>query len=194
LSEVEFSARRELVLWSRRRTKDHLRIAFGVMGRPHKAANLEPLRKLLSQSSVKTVRLGRTEKRINNPLSVPIVRTVRVADPDEGPYFVEESGWWRYRGAQPSLADSGSDYCKVCLPPKSAGRIRRYGFLADLCRPGWGSQYQMALRDMRKTAHGGTVTARIASVTPAILPDSMGFTWYSKGRRRWSPVRTEPFF
>jgi hypothetical protein len=126
------------------------------------------------------------------------VRLFRVKNPDKGPYFVQEDGWWRVRGAQPLhkseaaweayldahdawIGDAdpeaipqppyGDDLVRVRVKPGDAPRLQPYGYIDGCVRPGWGSQKQMLLGDV--AAEG--CSARVLHVTPYLFAPRVEF-------------------
>lgn len=112
---------------------------------------------------------------ILNPTHFTCARAVRVLDPPDGVYWVEEDGWWRCRPAQPSRQRMGTDYCKVILRPGSAARIRPYGLLEGVCKPGWGCQYAMLLKNVAAHQCGGSAEVQVVDLSPKLFAPRIEF-------------------
>ncbi len=120
------------------------------------------------RAAVRNVTL-KTKTRLSNRTSLPVVAVAKVVNPGKGPYFVEEGGWWTCRGAQPCKGSRG-DYLKLYLPARSGGSIHRYGLIDGVVMPGWGCQYTVALRDIKRLSptRAGCVV-RVMSTTPFLF-------------------------
>ena len=116
------------------------------------------------------VRFGdKPQTSVRNRHPYPKVKAVSVADPDDGPYLVEENGWWICRGAQPSLENKGMDYLRLYLPAGGTVRIHRHGFIKGVVQPGWGCQNILAIAEVRGGPKGKRLKCRV-NVLDASLP------------------------
>ena len=127
------------------------------------------------QAEVEEVNLAGQCVTFTNNDSFTKVHLVKVNDPEKGPYFVEEKGWWSVRGAQrlysseqdweDYLADydywivnkgSGpmpapaynADLVRLVIPAGEQVKLQAYGFIDGIVRPGWGSHKQMLIKDV----------------------------------------------
>ncbi|MCW4020786.1 MAG: hypothetical protein NWF14_06130, partial [Candidatus Bathyarchaeota archaeon] len=112
---------------------------------------------------------------ITNSYSVPLVRVLRVVNPDEGPYFVEENGWWTVRGGQSSREEKGVDYLKVYLPANGSVKVQKYGYIRGVVKPGYGCQHTVAVKDIKSEGDIAECTAKVISVTPALFAPRVQF-------------------
>lgn len=112
---------------------------------------------------------------ITNKYKIPLVKVLRISNPDEKPYLVKEYGWWMFRGSNPSSKEKGVDYLKVYLEPKGKAEILRYGFIDDVVKPGWGCQYILAFKDIRSNPSGASCIAKVMSITPLIFSPRLHF-------------------
>ncbi len=93
-------------------------------------------------------------------INKPIISMVRVMNPVGSPYYVKEygsdgKGWWYFRGGQSSKEIAGTDLLRLYVSAGKKIQIIFDGFIDNLARPGWGSQYSMLLGDIKKTKDGG---------------------------------------
>ena len=123
-----------------------------------------------------TIRVGKTPRKVQNRLPIPVAKVVRIADAGCEPYLVHEYGWWMFRGAQPSKEDRRSDFLKLYLPPNGSAWVQRDRFIKGLVKPGWGCQYILAIKDIAKITGGSRCTAKVFSVTPFIFAPRVGFS------------------
>ena len=146
-----------------------------------------------------TVHLGPEGHAIDNKSGVNEVRLLRIGNPEPGPYFVQEKGWWRVRGAQPlkssesawddylrnyerwryegrqgamPLPPYDSDLVRLAVAPGEEAHVQKYGYINGVVRPGWGSQKQMLLGDVEP----GKCTVRVLSVTPYVYAPRIEFS------------------
>ncbi len=116
------------------------------------------------------------ETEFTNPFNHRSSILVKVKNPQKGPYFACESGWWSVRGAQTVCEDSdrwdnyiqkynewlieaepGSmpkppvdyDLVRCIAEPRKKIKLQRYGYIKDIVRPGWGCQKQLIIKDIR---------------------------------------------
>lgn len=112
---------------------------------------------------------------ITNKHPVPVVKVLKIANPQEGPYFVEEKGWWMVRGGQTSREDRGTDYLKVYLPANGATKIQSYGYIYDVVKPGYGCQHILAIKDVKYCENCASCIVKVLSVTPALFAPRIQF-------------------
>ncbi len=108
------------------------------------------------------------------PFSVP--RIVKVLNPADGPYLVEEQGEWRVRGGQPSHELAGVDYVKLYATPGRPARIQPYGFIEGVVKPGYGCQHVLTIRDVFADARRASATVTVTSITPALFAPRVQFS------------------
>jgi len=133
------------------------------------------LQKFLEQPEERVALDGEGAVTVFNPLPVPVVKVVRVAGAGEMPFQVREFGRWVFRGAQPSLAHAGEDYCKCYLPARGSALVQRYGWMDGVARPGWGCQQTVALSECRRQGAVVSLEARVRSVTAFLFAPRVRF-------------------
>jgi hypothetical protein len=112
---------------------------------------------------------------IKNNENYPAVKCLKVLNPDEAPYYVNENGWWIFKGATPSLEEPGVDYLKLYMKPNSSARVQRYGYIEGVLRPGWGCQNLLAFKDIIKQGNSTSFTVNVDGVTPMISAPRVEF-------------------
>jgi hypothetical protein len=154
---------------------DQLRLAwvvpsdlYGVDDMPRLAAAMTKL--------VWPVKASITGASLANPYDVPYAAVAQVEDPGNGPYLVQENGWWTVRGAQRSLAkENRYDYVKIYLSKGQSARLLPYGLIEGAAKPGYGCQYTVALRDVHGDESRAACQARVLSVTPFLFAPRVDF-------------------
>ncbi|MBE7559707.1 hypothetical protein HS125_12475 [bacterium] len=90
------------------------------------------------------------------------------------PRWVQERGWWWYRGIQPSQQGSRA-FVKAYTAPGDSVQIRPYGFLPEGVKFAWGSQYVLTFRDVKRSGETVTLTARVLRTTPWVFAPRLEF-------------------
>ncbi|MFH0962564.1 MAG: malectin domain-containing carbohydrate-binding protein [Planctomycetota bacterium] len=134
---------------------------------------------------------------VAGPEGASVIRAVRVLEPNGGPYFVREDGWWVVRGAQPHApaeemegyyeayekwrdkAGRGEmpmrpvewDYLTVRTGGGKPAAVQPYGFIDGHARPGRGSQRQLALSEVTE----GGCLAKVRGATALLFAPSVEF-------------------
>ena len=163
-----------LIFESPARPEEQIGLGFVVPAFRYSLDDMPLLREAMMDEDV-PLQLTDDRVSVTNKYPLPLVRTVRVSQPDNRPYLVQEYGWWMFRGANPSAREKEIDFLKVYLNPKGTAEILRYGFIDGVVKPGWGCQYMLALKDVMVTASGASCTARVTSVTPLIFSPRVHF-------------------
>ncbi|MFH1007431.1 MAG: hypothetical protein V1800_08020 [Candidatus Latescibacterota bacterium] len=153
--------------------EDIVEMAFVALGSLYQEGDLDSLHAALLEDEVEGVALVEGME-VSNDLDLPRVVVARIHDPIGTPYLVREKGWWMFRGAQPAL-DGNCDFVKVYLPAQSQARIVRYGFIDGVVKPGWGSQYQIALGEIDGHEDISRCTVNVFSVTPLLFAPRVEF-------------------
>lgn len=112
--------------------------------------------------------------------SLPNVQVVRIKDPDGRPYYVKERGVdnkyrWYFRGAQVSSEVSDTDLLRLYFRQSDEVQIIRDGFINNLARAGWGSQYAIALSDINAIDNGARLDIDVLSATPFLFATRVQF-------------------
>ena len=153
-------------------------------------------------SEPESIKLTTKGRSFSNRDNFTKVHLVKVSNPIKGPYFVKEKGWWSVRGAQPLhkseqawdaylraydswVADRvkspiptmpmppyGSDLIRLIIPAKSKSRLQPYGFIDGNVRPGWGSQKQMLIKDVKPEG----CTVKVLSVSAYLYAPRVEFS------------------
>jgi len=123
---------------------------------------------------------GEKETEIKNEFNIPVVKVVKVHGNREDPYQVYEFGKWVFRGAQVSegrvsQAENGYDYLKVYLPANGTAKIKKYGFINDTAKTGWGCQYTTALKDVSRDGNKCSAVAEVMDITSYIFAPRVAF-------------------
>jgi hypothetical protein len=128
----------------------------------------QDLRDLLSQREL-TAEIGSEGGLdIPNESRRDMVRCVKITNPDEAPYFVQEGGWWVFKGATPSQEFPGCDYVKLYSKAGTCSRIQRHGFIDGILRPGPGCQNLLAFRDIKSDPAGASLLVELSAVNPMV--------------------------
>jgi hypothetical protein len=114
------------------------------------------------------IKLVETSVEVNNSEPVDVIKCIKVDNPDEAPYFIQEGEWWKFKGATPSQQYPGRDYLRLTISGKGRSKIQRYGFIEDSLRADYGCQYLLNFKSIE--VNEGTVefVVRINAVTPMI--------------------------
>ncbi len=177
IQTVEWEPEKGLVLQSEDVTQETIELAFAIIdNEPSKNAAIDVLLQAIQQDE-QEVNFGEKEAiEIFNPHPSPIVRILKITDPNGSPYQVRENGWWMFRGAQPSLKHPGCDYLKVYLPAEGSVKIRRYGFIDGVVKNGWGCQYITAIKEIgTDKERKESCTVEVFNTTPLIFAPRMQF-------------------
>lgn len=113
---------------------------------------------------------------LKNTATSPLIKVVKIANPGEGPYLIEEKDWWTVRGGQTSREDKGADYLKIYLPANGAVKVQRYGYINGIVKPGYGCQHTIALKDVVSNGEKASCTVKVLSVTPALFAPRIQFS------------------
>lgn len=168
-------------------TEEIIEMAFVTLGSLYQEGDLELLHAALQEDEVEGVALVEGME-VSNDLDLPRVVVARIHDPTGTPYLVQEKGWWMFRGAQPAL-DGNCDFVKVYLPAHSDARVLRYGFIDGVVKPGWGSQYQIALGEMERHEDASRCAVNVFTVTPLLFAPRVEFAHSIA----WARVDGEPW-
>ena len=163
-----------LILKSASSRKETIELAVVFPEGLYTKADLKLLYKSLAQEE-ELLTIDDLPKTIKNELSLPLVKVLKIKEAPLSPYLVKEYGWWVFRGAQVSQQDEYLDYLKVYLPAKGEASIQPYGFIDDIAKPGWGSQYILALKDIKAESDTLECKAKVFSVTPLIFAPRLQF-------------------
>jgi hypothetical protein len=177
IRNVEWEPGKALIFQSENVQQETIELAFAILeNEPSKKAAVDVLLQAIQQEE-QEVRFGEKEAiGISNPHRFPIVRILKITDPDGSPYQVRENGWWMFRGAQPSLEYPGCDYLKVYLPAEGSVKVRRYGFIDGVVKNGWGCQYITAINEVgTDQERKGSCTVKVFNTTPLIFAPRMQF-------------------
>lgn len=112
--------------------------------------------------------------------SFPLIKILRVRNSSQKPFYVFEhapngNSWWTFRGAQASGESPGTDLLRVYTVPGKTSRIVFDGFINDIVRPGWGSQYDIVLSDPVVKGTSARLTAKVMSLTPILFAPRLQF-------------------
>ncbi len=102
-------------------------------------------------------------------------RAIGLSTKLDDPRWVCERGWWWYRGIQPSQTDKDKAWVKVYTTPGDTVLVRPYGFLPEGVKFGWGSQYVLTFRDVKRTGDTAALTARVLRTTPWVFAPRLQF-------------------
>lgn len=106
--------------------------------------------------------------KLTNDSERDIVQCVKITNPDKAPYFVQEGGWWVFKGATPSQEFPGCDYVKLYSKAGTCSRIQRHGFIDGILRPGPGCQNLLAFRDIESEPAGASLLVELSAVHPMV--------------------------
>ena len=135
---------------------------------------------------------------IEGPDNLRTTRLVRIMEPLDSPYFVEEDGWWVVRGGQPAseaaeldeyyeafrewtaaphrttlpTRPAESDYLTVKAGDGAVAHVQQREFINNIARPGAGSQHTVALKDVQPDF---ACTARVLQTTPFVFAPGVEF-------------------
>ena len=150
IRKAEWEPEKALVLQSEDVNQETIELAFAVLeNETPKGTEIDDLLQAMQQNEQEVDFDGKEVIEVSNPHPFPMIRILKIADPDGSPYQVCENGWWMFRGAQPSLEYPGYDYLKLYLPAKGVVKVRRYGFIDGVVKNGWGCQYVMAIGEVK---------------------------------------------
>jgi hypothetical protein len=119
--------------------------------------------------AVLTLGSARQPAEVPAPPASPGVRTLRVVNPYDGPYFVCEQGWWQARGAHRSQEWPGEDYLKIRQASGEPVRIQPFGWIDGQVRPGWGCQQLLWIAPLPQRGEWHGCRVRVLGVTPVIF-------------------------
>ena len=154
--------------------KEEIQLAFVVPGLGYASEDMPLLREAMLDEDV-PLEFRKDKASLTNKYPIPLVKTIRISNPDDGPYLVKEYGWWMFRGGNPSEGEKGIDFLKVYLEPNGKAVVHRYGFIDGVVKHGWGCQYTVALKDVDSKPSGDSCTARVMSITPLIFAPRLQF-------------------
>lgn len=112
---------------------------------------------------------------VRNNYDLPLTRTFVMDDPSSGRYFVQEDGWWHERGTQPSSEVPTHEFLKLRIPAHSTAYVQSEGYIDHIVRPGWGSQYLLAIRDIEPKDDRTACTVRVSSATAYVFAPRLEF-------------------
>jgi hypothetical protein len=174
-----------LVLQSEDVNEETIELVFAVLeNETPKNTETDNIPRVVQQDEQEISFGGKEVIEVSNPHPLPMVRILRITDPDGLPYQVCENGWWMFRGAQPSLEYPGCNYLKVYLPTEGLVRVQRYGFIEGVVKNGWGCQYVMAIGEVGRDREqgckgagerGGECVVKVFNVTPLIFAPRVQF-------------------
>jgi len=170
---LEWLPGKEIVITSTSGRPESQRIAWGLPAGLYENGRLEEVARGL-QHFVREISFDSRGMTIENRLDVPWLQVLRIRGVGDAPYLVEEKGWWVVRGAQHELGQK-EDWLKVYLGPRATARIIPYGLIDAIVKPGWGSQYQLAIGSPRGDAAGARCEVRVLSVTPFLFAPRLQF-------------------
>lgn len=155
---------------------ESLQIAIVVPTDLYSDEQIQELREFLLNSGEVTVQSGNLPLLIENKYNLPVVKIIKINQPNPHPYFVKEYGWWIFRGAQSSLSNPEVDYLSVYLPAKSKAIVQSYGFIKGAVKPGWGCQYVLAIKNISKDEKKIKCSVKVLSVTPYLFAPRLEFS------------------
>lgn len=169
---LRFSPRRGLQISSPRRAREKFLIRFGALTGWLTKKHLPELAKPEGFAS----RLASSGGEIRNSTPLPVIRKVCIKRKSPTPWFVKERGWWIWQGTKPSREKSGTETMRVYIDGNKKAEIRPEGFLGNIVKPGWGSQYQLAIgQSIRCTKETARVDCWVRSVTALLFAPRLEF-------------------
>ncbi|MDD5484020.1 MAG: hypothetical protein PHP98_10315 [Kiritimatiellae bacterium] len=146
----------------------------------YKAEEYADLYKFIASPEEMVTLDGEKEAEVKNEFNIPVVKVVKVQGNREDPYQVYEFSKWVFRGAQVgearvAQAENGYDYLKVYLPAKGNAKIKKYGFINDTAKAGWGCQYTTALKDISRDGNKSSTTVEVLDITSFIFAPRIAF-------------------
>ncbi|MCK4400791.1 hypothetical protein KAW08_00625 [bacterium] len=165
----------KLSFQSKKVKKEKLSLAIVVSTDLYGEDDLIILKKVLAEEDA-CIKLKDGKGEVINKHSIPLVKAIKVDNTNKSPYFVEEYGWWLFRGAQPSEEDKKkTDYVKVYLKANGKAKLQQKEYIDDILRPGWGCQYTMIFKDIESNERKSGCTTKVLSVTPFIFAPRVEF-------------------
>ena len=170
---LSWSPGREFTLWTPSKSQ-RIRLGIACLGlRYKKRLSDSMVRKIVFDSPEVKLNQGKTQLR--NSLPIAQVRIAALENPNGGPYFIREGEFWNFRGGQPSREKKGIDFVKVYQMPGETSIISSSKWIENVVAPGWGSQYQLSLADVKKTGKGCSFLVRVHAVTPVLFAPRVHF-------------------
>lgn len=138
---------------------------FLMMG-DYRDADVEDMGNLLER--IVTVTYQSEEIQVHNATQLPMPAVVKIKNSRMEPCYVFESGYWQHRGRTFLQESPGTAALRLCLKPGETGRIRPYGYLDGILRPGPGCQNVLAFRGLKEVDGAATADILVEADNPML--------------------------
>lgn len=108
------------------------------------------------------------EIRVKNRSELAMPIFVKIRHTEQTPYYVMENGIWQHRGGTFLEESPGTGCVKLYLKAGEEGRIRRYGYLNELVKPGRGSQNILGIHSIEGYEKTVRLTAEVDGSNPML--------------------------
>ena len=105
---------------------------------------------------------------VENTFSMHRPIIVKICHSANEPKWIEENGLWQHRGLSFSQEEPGNAWVRLYLKPGEKGRIRFFGYLEGIIKPGRGCQNIVAFENVRKTGKSFSMKVHVDAENPML--------------------------